>query len=343
MARRLLHLLAMTGVLVVAAPTVALACGGIVAPGNSGVLRRATTLAAWVDGYEHYVTGFEFASGADRFGYIVPLPAEPTKIEKGGEWTLERLLLEVTPPIPAPEALGAADSARSSVEVLQKVRVDSLDITVVRGGGSDVAEWARENGFVLTDDAPEVLEHYSEAGAVFALAKFDVKAASKQGLVEGQGTVIHFTIPTPGPWIPLHILSLGKAAGEPVEADLFLLTERRPSVAPALWDMPGVTLSTSEPASASLLADLGDDRGMGWMPDSGMWLTAFKMSTPAELVTTDLAIEGGGPPQAVPTSAPVRVPGPPAAWPWVIGGVGFVALVLAGVAAGLPRPRAQAA
>ena len=37
------------------------------------------------------MTGFRFAGDAKGFGYIIPLPGVPVKIEKGGDWTLERL------------------------------------------------------------------------------------------------------------------------------------------------------------------------------------------------------------------------------------------------------------
>jgi hypothetical protein len=343
MSRRVLQLFALTTALVVAGPTAAWACGGIVAPGNAGVLRKATTLAAWHAGYEHYVTGFRFASGSTSFGYIVPLPGVPAKIEKAGEWTLERLGLEVNPVREADTELLAAPAA-GRVTVLQQVRVDALDITVVRGGGSDVAAWAKEHGFALTPDTPEILTHYSDAGAIFALAKFDVEAAASKGLIEGQGTVVHFTIPMSAPWIPLRILGLGKPAAEVVEADLFVLTDERPTLAPALWTMDGVTLKISRPASEALLADLGSDRGMEWLPRSGMWLTAFEMRSPAVTIVDDLSIDGGGPPQHAPTAPPTRVPtSDPAMWPWITAMSWAVLAVIVLVLALARRPRVRTA
>jgi hypothetical protein len=181
------------------------------------------------------------------------------------------------------------------VEVIQRVRVDALDITVVKGGGADVAAWAQKNGFDLTPDTPQVLSRYSDAGAIFALAKFDGVAAKDKGLVEGQGTIIHFTIPTPGPWIPLQILALGKAPSEVVNADLFVLTDRRPDLDPAALRAPGVEIRASQAASKSLLADIRSDRGMSWLPASGMWFTAISMNTPAAAISDDLAIDSGGP------------------------------------------------
>ena len=166
MLRRPLSLCALVFAFLIALPAAAYACGGLVAPGHAEVLQRATTLAAWHDGVEHYVTGFQFAGSASRFGYIIPLPGVPTSIQKGGGWTLERLEREVTPA--EKDGVFLAQAASPGVDVLQSVQIGALDIKVVRGGGPDVAAWAKANGFPLTPDAPQVLGRYSAAGAVFA-------------------------------------------------------------------------------------------------------------------------------------------------------------------------------
>jgi uncharacterized protein DUF2330 len=301
MARRLLLIPVLALVLLLLGSGAAFACGGLVAPGHAEVLRKATTLSAWHAGYEHYVTGFQFAGDASSFGYIVPLPGVPVKIEKGGGWTLERLEREINP-AERTALLALAAPAAKDVQVLQQVRIEALDITVVRGGGADVAVWAKKNGYALTPDTPRVLGRYSSRGAVFALAKFDGVTAAKRGLVEGQGQTIHFTIPLRAPWIPLQILALGKVAPELVDADLFVLTDHAPSLSPQTWDMPGMTLRAFRPADSSLLQDLRSDEGMGWLPAEGMWLTAMSLHTPAGLISDDLSIDGGGPPRPAPLS-----------------------------------------
>jgi hypothetical protein len=328
MARRLLTLssFALGLVLLVAAP--ALACGGLVAPGHAEVLRKATTMAAWHDGFEHYVTGFEFAGGANRFGYIIPLPGNPSKIQKAGAWTLERLEREITPVTKLAFEARASAPVPSAVQILQKVTIEALDITVVRGGGPDVAKWAEANGFALTPDTPKVLAQYSDRGAIFALARFNNNAAIQRGLAEGQGTVIHFTIPTKAPWIPLRILALGKVPNEQVQADLFILTDHEPKVVPPLFDMSGVKVVSNGWAGHRLLADLRSDRGMSWLPAKGMWFAALSLDTTAANVKADLSIDGGGPPLAI---AAVTSPSTPA-WAWwaiVLLGVGSLGIWLA--------------
>lgn len=343
MARRLASTLAFAlALVVVAIPTVAFACGGLIAAGHAEVLRRATTLAAWHDGVEHYVTGFQFAGSASSFGYIIPLPAEPTKIQKAGDWTLERLQIEVGVLEQGFVADAAAPlaAARTAVTVLQRVKIEALDITVVKGGGPDVAEWAGRHGFDLTSDAPDVLGNYSSSGAIFALAKFDNEEAAKRGFVEGQGTVIHFTIPTDAPWVPLRILGLGKTTAELIDADLFLLTEDRPSLAPRLSGLPGWEYTADRSAGESLLSDLRSDRGMAWLPASGMWLTGLRLHAPTWTVSYDLSIDGGGP-RPVP-QIPVANGTPIGAWPLWLAATALLALVAETIRRNRPAVRAVA-
>ena len=78
----------------------AAACGGLIAPNGAIRLERATTLVAWHDGVERYMTSFSYNGSASSFGWIVPLPAVPVKVEEGGGWTLQRLFRETHPQPP---------------------------------------------------------------------------------------------------------------------------------------------------------------------------------------------------------------------------------------------------
>jgi Uncharacterized protein conserved in bacteria (DUF2330) len=282
--RRLL-LVPIVVLVVVATGSAAFACGSLVGPNGAVNLVRTSTLAAWHDGVEHYVTNFEFASNETSFGSIIPLPAEPTKVERGGDWTLQRLAREVTP-LRREFAGDAAEAAPTTdgVDVLQQTRIDSLDVTIVRGGGAAVAEWAAQQGFELTLDTPEVLEFYARRSRYFMAAKFDATAAVEQGLTSGDGIPVHLTIPVDRPWVPLRILATGKPAAEPVQADVFLLTDDEPG----LLAGPGLRLERSEPASVSLLNDLRADQGMSWVPDN-MWLTYLKADVDVGDLDYDLA------------------------------------------------------
>jgi hypothetical protein len=355
MARRgMVGLLAVLVVVLLGAQPAA-ACGGLVGPGGTVQLARTTTLAGYHDGVEHYLTSFTYSGGGAQFGSIVPLPGVPSDVRKGGEWTLQRLVRETQPQA---EALAAsttfAADRRASAEVLLTTRVDALDVTILRGGGKAVGDWARDHGFGLSVDAPEVLDFYAARSPVFMAVSFDARAASARGQQLGEGTPIHLTIPTADAWVPLRILGLGHQPSDAIQADVYLLTGRRPALlpAPAAGGGPGVALERSGPASELLLADLRSDQGMGWVPASGMWLSHLRIDTTAGKLTHDLAVDTSGRGSPSPVAAGLAGPGSPlrptppaggqpAAWPWLAVAVAAAAGV-AGVAGLARRGRARA-
>ncbi len=291
MRRTFTILTSMIVVMLTAAP--ALACGGLIGPNGGVNLLRTSTLAAYHDGVEHYITSFEFAGGGAEFGSIIPLPAMPTDVIKGGDWTLQRLRDE-TQPVLEEFVLADTDAgvARSAAKVVMERRIDSLDVTILEGGGDSVGQWAIENGFNLSPDTPEVLDFYARRSPYFLAARFDPQAARDQGFTVGDGTPVHVVMPTPRPWVPLRILGLGKQAGELVQADVYLLTDRRPALLPQAGD--GMFLDYDQAASDLLLADLRSDRGMKWLPDSGMWLSYLRIDAEAGKLDHDLAIDASG-------------------------------------------------
>jgi hypothetical protein len=307
------------------------ACGGLIGPNGAVNLLRTTTFAGYHDGVEHYVTAFQYAGGGGKFGSITPLPGVPTSVEKGGDWTLQRLVRETDPPPPV--SLFAAGAERQSADTAQeimKVKIDALDITVLKGGAESIGIWAKEHGFRLPPDAPEVLEFYARRSQIFLAAAFDGAAAQERGQQIGDGTPVHITIPTDDPWVPLRILALGKSGGERIEADVYLLTDRRPSLLPTPTGRNGLGLDHFAPASESLLADLRSDRGMEWVPGSG-WLTKIAIDANPGQLRYDLAIDetGGGQPSRV--DAGLDFPGAAGVGPDVI----RIGLTLAIVAGGL--------
>ncbi|MEO7429322.1 MAG: DUF2330 domain-containing protein, partial [Acidimicrobiales bacterium] len=232
--RRPLHLaaaLAATSIGLVAAAGPAAACGGLVGENGTIQLTKTTTLAAFHAGVERYVTSFEFAGEDQEVGSIIPLPDVPTDVVRGGDWTLQRLAREVAPPIEQRAFLATAGVAQDkNAEVLLETTVDALDITVLRGGGDEVGRWARDNGFLLTPDAPEMLDFYASRSQVFMAARFDASRAAALGQGAGDGTPIMITIPTDAPWVPLRILSLGLERSRFIDADVFVLTDDEPKL-----------------------------------------------------------------------------------------------------------------
>jgi Uncharacterized protein conserved in bacteria (DUF2330) len=335
MRRPLLSLVAaLAALLTLAAPT--MACGGLIGPNGAVNLLRTTTFAGYHDGVEHYVTAFTFAGGGGAFGSITPLPGIPTNVERGGDWTLQRLVRETDPVPELALAAGAADAAVREAEVILETTIDALDITILRGGGDEVGLWAKNHGFRLPPDSPEVLDFYADRSPIFMAAAFDADAAAERGQAIGDGTPVHLTIPTDNPWVPLRILGLGKADGELVEADVYLLTDIQPAMLPSpggFLAQDGLILDHSAAANDLLLSDLRSDAGMEWVPDEA-WLTKVVVSSEAGELDYDLAIDasGAGRPSAVDAGyAPFstrRSPGAPVALSLALAAIATIALPL---------------
>jgi hypothetical protein len=328
--------------IVVITASAAGACGSLVAANGAVNLVRTSTLAAYHDGVEHYVTSFEFTGAPKTFGSIIPLPGKPKTVERAGDWTLQRLQREVAPPIEEQALAQASAVDTKGVAVLQQVRIDSLDVTVLRGGGKAVAKWANEQGFDLTRDVPEVLDFYAKRSPYFMAAKFDATAAVEKGFRGGDGIPVHVAIPTDNPWVPLRILGAAKVPQAQVSADVFLLTDHEPS----LLYGKGFDVVRSEPASSELLDDLRSDKRSDWVPDDA-WLTYGRVDGRADEVLTDLAIDAHGdapalrdtgaksPAGLVLDTVPLPTPGPSTAWTAVAIALGI--LVLAGAAIAVAR------
>lgn len=280
-----------------------LACGALVDPNGSVHLGQATTLVAWHDGVEHYLTAFTYsgASAAD-FGYIVPLPANPiSPVVEGGAWTLQRLEREVAPPLDQPGFAASAAALAPEATVLQQVQVAALDISVIRGSGQGIVNWCARNGFVLPAETRDHLLRYARVTPYFLAAKYNLARARTQRLVSGEGTPVLITMRTPDLWVPLEVLAQDS---QPVDADLFLLTDSPLSTGeenvllptPGPVQLPGAsgfTLVKSEPMNGSLYHDLSTDRNMSWVWRNST-LSYLTLRAPGSSVNYDLGVTPQG-------------------------------------------------
>jgi len=279
----------------------ALACGGLVAPNGAVRLSRATTFVAWHDGIERYLTAFTYQGDVSNLGWIVPLPAVPLKIEEGGAWTLQRLNRETHPFVHSPVAFEAAGTA-DSVQVLQQVKIEALNITVLRGSGQAVLDWASSNGFSVNDDTRSHLLIYAKGSPIFMAAKFDTAAARARHQIQGDGAPILITMRTPHLWVPLEVLALD---GQQVQADVYLLTDGPVNTSdvgalvgqsPVGSEIPGATgftVAFQEKMNPTLFHDLSTDRNMGWVWQNS-WVTYLNLDAPDSAVTYDLGISPNG-------------------------------------------------
>jgi Uncharacterized protein conserved in bacteria (DUF2330) len=280
----------------------ALACGGLIAPDGDVHLARATTFVAWHDGIEHYLTSFTYQGNATNVGWIVPLPAVPINVEEGGAWTLQRLELETHPPVQDQVRFAAAAGTADSAQVLEQVKIEALNITVLRGSGQEVLNWVHSNNFFLDNQTRSHLLTYANASPIFMAAKFDTAAARARHQLQGDGTPILITMRTAHIWVPLEVLAID---GQQVQADLYLLTDEpvntsdfgalvgQSPVGTQVPGAPGFQISFQEKMNPTLYHDLSTDRNMGWVwPNS--WVTYLNLDAPASAVTYDLGVSPTG-------------------------------------------------
>jgi len=300
MLKKLFVITLVTGFLATQTPT-ALACGALVAPNGAVRLARATTLVAWHDGVERYLSSFSYQGDFSDLGWIIPLPAVPTSIVEGGAWTLQRLELE-THPVTEHFGVAAGAASAASATVLQQVKIAALNITVIRGSGPEVLNWATRNGFLLTDEVRTHLLVYAHGSPIFLAAKYDTSAAKAQHLLQGDGTPILITMKTAHIWVPLEVLA---NEGQPVQADLFLLTDHpvytsdvaaelgQSSVNSQVPNAPGFALAFQEQITPTLYHDLSTDRNMSWVR-SDSWLTYLALNATEPTVTYDMGVSSRG-------------------------------------------------
>jgi hypothetical protein len=281
-----------------ATATSAFACGGLVAPNGAIRLSRATTMVAWHDGVERYLTSFSYqGTDVQDFGWIVPLPAAPDKVEEGGGWTLQRLQRATHPQPQLAFAAGGAARA-ANAEVLMQVKVRALDITVLKGSGQAIVDWCRQNDFLLNAETKAHLLVYAKASPFFMAAKYNIARAQATRQVQGDGAPVLITMRVPHMWIPLEVLANGT---DQVGADLYLLTDN-PVYTSDLGALvgelpqgtfvpgaPGLTVRYQEPIDAQLFRDLSTDKNMGWVRPNRI-LTYLTLDAPAFTVRYDMGV-----------------------------------------------------
>jgi hypothetical protein len=221
-------------------------------------------------------------------------------VQEGGAWTLQRLERE-THPLP-PAVFDGRATAASGAQVLQQVQVEALDITVLKGSGQQVVDWCRQNGFALDGETLGHLLRYAEASPIFMAAKYNTARARARGQLQGDGTPVLITMPTPHIWVPFEVLAVD---GQQVQADLYLLTDMplntsevgavvgQSAVGTQVPGALGMTVAYQERMTPTLYHDLSTDRNGSWVPRDA-WLTYLQLDAPPPEVTYDLGVSSSG-------------------------------------------------
>ncbi|MHB8510369.1 MAG: DUF2330 domain-containing protein [Candidatus Dormibacteria bacterium] len=303
---RRLAVLAIAGGALAAQTVGAAACGGLVAPNGAIRLTRATTYVDWRGGVEHYLTSFAYQGTAfSDFGWIVPLPAAPDKVEEGGGWTLQRLNRE-THPQPQFDHTGGtlrlSAGTAAPAEILLKTSIRALDITVLKGSGEAITTWCKANGFLLTPETKAHLEVYAGGSPVFMAAKYNVTRAEGTRQLAGDGAPVLITMHLPHLWIPLEVLANGTST---VGADIYITGDRPVYASEFDRDLAGTSVGnfvpgalglavrSQQPVSSALFRDLSSDKNMSWLKPAG-WLTYLTLDAPASTVSYDMGISSSG-------------------------------------------------
>lgn len=343
----------------------AFACGGLIAPDGDVRLERASTLIAWHNGVEHYLTSFSYTGSEKNVGWIVPLPTIPENIQDGGAWALQRLNIE-SHPLPrglffAPQVTNSTASA----QVIEQVRIEALNVTIIKGSGQEILTWASQNNFFLNEETRTHLLKYAQGSPIFMAARYDTHLAQQRHQLQGDGVPLLITMKVPHPWVPLEILALD---GQQVQADLYFLTDMplnvsdfnarigQSAVGSNIPGANGFKLAFQEKMPEQLYRDLSSDRNMSWVwPNS--WFTYLSLDAPSEQVTYDMGINSSGVIRLAPFgTAPMAVVDGVAALPswmptlpmntpqWIEGllGVGLLALGIVFVIQRYRRARKRA-
>ncbi|GAC1657836.1 MAG: hypothetical protein NVS4B7_03950 [Ktedonobacteraceae bacterium] len=185
---------------------------------------------------------------------------------------------------------------------MQQVKVEALNITVVKGSGQAVLDWATGNGFTVDGDIRAHLLGYAKSSPIFMAAKYDATRARARHQLRGDGAPVLITMQTAHPWIPLEVLALD---GQEVQADIYLLTDEPVNISDFNTkigqsgvgsDVPGATglkLAFQEKMNDQLFHDLSTDRNMSWVR-SDSWLTYLSLDAPDTKVTYDMGISSTG-------------------------------------------------
>ncbi len=296
-------------------PSPALACGGPLSPNDSIHLTTAQTLVGWHNGIEYYMTNFTYSGDASRFGWVLPLPAQPQKIEEGSMQVFSDLSSEAEHGSSNrgwfSSGYYAANS--SSAQVLQKTTIHSLAISIIQGNGPQIVNWARGNGFSVNAETQAHLLMYARASSIFMAARYELPSTHQsQAQNQGESTPILLTIRTPSLWIPVELLATD---GGQTSANFYLLTDQplalsswqsKLGLSPGGEDVPGapgLTVRYREQLPDSLVQSMASETNMGWIWQHA-WFTELDLFAPAAQVTYDIGVSPSGVIHAAPFGTP---------------------------------------
>jgi len=298
-------------------PLPALACGGPLSPNDSVHLTTAQTLVGWHNGIEYYMTNFAYSGEASKFGWVLPLPAQPQKIEEGSMSVFSDLSSEAAQGRSNRGWFSSGNYAANpgGAQVLQRKIIHSLNISIIQGNGLQIVNWARGNGFTVGAETQAHLLMYARASSIFMAARYELPPAHQsQSQNQGESVPILLTMKTPSLWIPVELLATD---GGQTSANFYLLTDQplvlsswqsKLGLSPTGEDIPGapgLTVFYRERLPDTFVQVMASEANMGWIWQHA-WFTELSLFAPAAQVTYDIGISPSGVIHSAPFGTPPK-------------------------------------
>ena len=208
------------GIVFGAAPRAVDACAGLIGSNGAVNLGRTTTLAAYHDGVEHYVTSFEFPGGGGEFGTLDPAARRPDQRRA-------RRRLDAAAPRPArrgrswrsrrPTRLGRRACGRERRGAASRCASTRSTSPCSRAAAPSWRRGLRSTASGSRPTRPRCSTSTPSAARSSSRPCSTATPRWSAARPLGDGTPVHLTIPTDNPWVPLRILGLGKQADDAVE------------------------------------------------------------------------------------------------------------------------------
>lgn len=229
-----------------ALPTPAEACGGFFCNRSNPVDQTGErVLFAVQDGTVRATVEISYAGPAEDFGWVLPVPSEPSKVQVAPQAIFDRLQQRTQPQfvpqwdyqnsgqcMPRRMAAAEADGGSggrddsSSVDVVDEKSVGPFDtVTLDADNAAKLYDWLIEHGYDQPEEAQSLLEHYVDKGHLFVAVKLQSDASSG----EIQPLTVQF--PHEDPCIPLTLTQIAASENMPVET--YVLGEHR--AVPTNW------------------------------------------------------------------------------------------------------------
>lgn len=165
---------------------------------------------------EHFVREIVFRDAKEPFGFVVPLPSQPTvtKVEKSPFAALAARFPPEPPEPPGRSAAGSGARGMSNdgaarpreVTVLSKERIGSFTVFVLEATNAGaLKKWLDDNDLATTPESDAWLQHYVDLGFYYAAFRYEMPAAktpSPAAKTGAKAETVQITFKTPLPYYP---------------------------------------------------------------------------------------------------------------------------------------------